>query len=122
MSQERSQDEICYCDRCGVAFLWTAEEQRAAVRAAPLHCPACRMLLPPAGRERGMVKWYNTRKRFGFIVRREHPEIFVHGADLVEGGSLRPGDLVEFDIAEDDRGPAAKAVRVVGRAADPVVT
>ncbi len=122
MSKERTQDEICYCDHCGVAFLWTAEEQRVDDRPAPLHCPACRRLLPPAGRERGMVKWYNVRKRFGFIVRREQPEIFVHGGDLVDGIHLHPGDLVEFAVAPGDRGPVAKAIRIIGRAADPVVT
>ena len=126
MSKDRVQDEIRYCDRCGVAFLWTAEEQRAPDRPdgdpAPLHCPACQRLLPPAGRERGLVKWYNIRKRYGFIVRRDHPEIYAHGSDLREVNLLHPGDLVEFDVEPGQRGPAAKAIRVIGRAADPVVT
>jgi len=121
VSKERAQDEIRYCDRCGVAFLWSAEEQRAD-QPAPLHCPACRRLLPPAGRERGLVKWYNVRKRYGFIVRRDHPEIFAHGGDLLDDNRLHPGDLVEFDVEEGERGPAAKAIRIIGRAADPVVT
>ena len=125
MSKDRTQDEIRYCDRCGVAFLWTAEEQRAEKQAgesAPLHCPTCRRLLPPVGRERGLVKWYNMRKRYGFIVRRDHPEIFVHGSDLRGAKRLRPGDLVEFDVEQSERGPIAKAIRIIGHAADPVVT
>jgi cold shock CspA family protein len=121
MSKAPTQDEIRYCDRCGVAFLWTVEEQRAAPSPVPLHCPACHRLLPPDARERGLVKWYNIRKRYGFIVRRAHPEIFAHGGDLLDGGRLHPGDLVEFDVEEGERGPAAKAIRVIGRADDPVI-
>lgn len=86
----------------------------------PTHCPACHLLLPAAGRERGLVKWYNHRKRYGFLVRKDHPEIFAHGADIVGAGSLRPGDLVEFSVAQGERGPAAKEITLLSHTAVPI--
>jgi CspA family cold shock protein len=121
----RPQDQLRYCERCGISFLWTAEEQRAADHSqgtppAPDHCPGCRLLTPAAGRERGVVKWYNFRKRYGFIVRRDQPEIFAHGSELEGSGGLRPGDLVEFTASDSDRGPIATAIRVIGHTEAPI--
>jgi len=115
-------DQIRYCERCGISFLWTTEEQREAEQkkatgeshdAPPSHCPGCGLLLPTSGRERGLVKWYNHRKRYGFLVRRDYPEIFAHGSDLQDATTLRPGDLVEFSVAHGERGPAAKEIVVI---------
>jgi CspA family cold shock protein len=128
-TNRRIQDEIRYCDRCGISFLWPVEEQRAeaAVDAAqsaetlpavpPRFCPGCRLLLPAPGRERGMVKWYSMRKRYGFVVRRDQPEIFVPGAALVGVRILQPGDLVEFSIGANEQGPVAQDVRLIASAA-----
>lgn len=154
MSTSQPLDQIRYCERCGISFLWSAEEQRIARTPQPAnqeiqdqeqdpeqtesqaqnqdqnnnqhhepvqkrqvtppsHCPGCRLLLPPAGRERGLVKWYNRRKRYGFLVRHDQPEIFAHGSDLQGTSSLRPGDLVEFSVEIGDRGPAAKEIVVI---------
>ena len=108
------QDEIQYCARCGISFLWSQEEQRRAEGAPPpLHCPGCRLLLPRAGRERGQVKWYDPRKQYGFLVRTGHPDIYVHRSALSGGRQLRPGDLVEFRIEQTERGPAAFEVVVI---------
>jgi CspA family cold shock protein len=112
-------DQIRYCERCGISFLWTAEEQRETRIAQetgaqpPTHCPGCRLLLPAAGRERGLVKWYNHRKRFGFLVRRDQPEIFAHGSDIEGARSMRPGDLVEFRVEAGERGPTAKEITIL---------
>jgi CspA family cold shock protein len=119
-------DQIRYCERCGISFLWSAEEQKAAraegqaMPAPPSHCPGCRLLLPVAGRERGLVKWYNHRKRYGFLVRRDHPEIFAHGSDLQEASSLRPGDLVEFSVEMGERGLAAKEITILAHGEPPI--
>ncbi len=80
----------------------------------PTHCPGCRALLPAPGRERGLVKWYNRRKRFGFIARRNQPDLFVHGSQLDGPAFLSPDELVEFSVIETDKGLAASAVRVSG--------
>ena len=73
----------------------------------------------------GQVKFFNTRKGFGFIthdVYRNAPEaqedIFVHASDLspyYQNGDknwLMDGEYVEFKIEESDKGP--KAVDVTG--------
>jgi cold shock protein len=121
MSGRRQQDEILFCERCGISFLWPIEEQSQATEAggrqpAPHVCAACRHLLPGPDRERGLVKFFNGRKRFGFITRRTGPEIYVHGSALEGASRLTEGDLVEFSLAQTERGPAAEAVRVLERA------
>lgn len=118
MSGRKQHDETLFCERCGISFLWSMEEQKAGAGQPPPNlCPGCRQLLPPPHRERGLVKFYNTRKRFGFLVRRNAPELFVHGSALAGVGRLAEGDLVEFGVVETERGPAADAVRLLERAA-----
>ena len=121
MANAKSQDETLFCERCGISFLWSVEEQKAAATAGeeakpPLYCAGCRHLLATSGRERGMVKWYNVQKRYGFITRRNAPEIYVHGTELQEQRRLAPGDLVEFSVGSGDRGPLAQAVQVLEKA------
>ena len=120
MSNKRAQDETRYCERCGISYLWTVEDQKgqAAGEPAPTHCPGCRALLAPAGRERGLVKWYNIRKRYGFLVRHGQPELFVSAASLAGQKFLRAGDLVEFRLGSNSEGPMAEDVRVIMPADD----
>lgn len=127
-------DAMFYCERCGVSFLWTAEEQHQATEPGsgnsvggkpadgkpasvkPAHCPGCRRLLAAPGRERGLVKWYNHRKRYGFVTRTSGPEIFTHRSGFDGIGRVRPGDLVEFAVEEGEKGPMAVDVRLLARA------
>ena len=130
MSNAPTTDQIRYCERCGISFLWSVEEQRELRRqgegpgqgnhAAPIYCAGCRLLLPAPGRERGLVKWYNHRKRYGFLARRDQPEIFAHGSDIEGARGLRPGDLVEFSVAAGERGPSAKAITVLAHGEPPI--
>jgi CspA family cold shock protein len=110
-----SKDETLYCERCGISFLWTSEERsRAAMVAArPLLCPGCRHLLPQEGQERGLVRWYNRRKRYGFISCQDGADIFVHGSSLRNTRLLREGDLVEFEIDTSANRSAAAAVNLL---------
>lgn len=111
---EEPQDETRYCERCGISFLWSIEEQhqRDPAAGAVLYCAGCRQLLPPLGRERGMVKWYNRQKGYGFITRHQQPDLYVHRT-AVEQGRLQPDQLVEFAVGANEQGPAATVVVVL---------
>tara|TARA_Y100000310_G_C20637994_1_gene792285 strand:+ start:76 stop:417 length:342 start_codon:yes stop_codon:yes gene_type:complete len=58
----------------------------------------------------GTVKWFNSRKGYGFIVGEDGQEVFVHHTALKEGSFLRDGDKVSFEVAETEKGKQAKDV------------
>jgi cold shock CspA family protein len=118
MSNKRQKDDIRYCETCGISFLWSVEEQKRLEEGArpPERCPGCRRILPVEGRQRGMVKWYSARKRYGFIVRDGQPELFLPASSLSQQVGLRTGDLVEYSLGSNSVGPIADAVIVVAPA------
>jgi CspA family cold shock protein len=62
----------------------------------------------------GKVKWYDADKGFGFLTRDDGGEVFVHSSALPKGvESLKPGQKVEFGVAEGRRGQQALSVRVI---------
>ena len=67
---------------------------------------------------RGIVKWFNNAKGFGFIGREDGPDLFVHYSAIQLDGykSLKDGDEVEFDIVEGQKGPQADAVTLLKHA------
>ncbi len=68
--------------------------------------------VPDGDREFGTVKWFNTSKGFGFIIKEDGEEIFVHFRSIRGEGrrSLRDGQSVSFIVAESDKGPQAEDV------------
>jgi CspA family cold shock protein len=64
---------------------------------------------------KGTVKWFNDSKGFGFIT----PEgggkdLFAHHSEIQMGGykSLKEGQVVEFDVTNGPKGPAAARIKV----------
>ncbi len=68
----------------------------------------------------GRVKWFDSKKGFGFIEAAElERDVFVHHSGIAGDGyrHLKEGDAVEFEIEETDKGPQAVNVRVTEDAA-----
>ena len=61
---------------------------------------------------KGIVKWFNDKKGYGFIKEEEGRDIFVHFSSITMPGfkTLAEGEEVNFDVEESDRGPVAKNV------------
>lgn len=68
----------------------------------------------------GKVKWFDSKKGYGFILDAEGKEIFVHFSGIVKEGfkSLTEGQQVEYEIGESDKGRQAIEVRVIERKRD----
>lgn len=68
-----------------------------------------------AEREAGTVKWFNKDKGYGFIIRDQGGDIFVHHS-AIRGGdrrSLTEGQRVEFTVVQGQKGPQAQDVTVL---------
>jgi len=60
----------------------------------------------------GTVKWFDTKKGFGFIEREDGDDVFVHFSEIQEDGfkNLEDGQTVEFEVEESEKGLQAKNV------------
>jgi CspA family cold shock protein len=69
-------------------------------------------------RTNGIVKWFNDGKGYGFITPEEsEKDCFVHYSAIQGEGfrSLKEGERVEFDLVQNDKGPAAENVMRIGQ-------
>lgn len=64
------------------------------------------------GQHKGVIKWFNNAKGYGFVGREDGPDVFVHYSAINLDGykSLKEGDEVEFDIVQGSKGPQADQV------------
>jgi CspA family cold shock protein len=67
----------------------------------------------------GTVKWFDSKKGFGFILNPEGTDVFVHFSSIQGDGfrSLRDGEQVEYEEVSGAKGLSAQAVRRVAERA-----
>ncbi|MBL7147885.1 MAG: cold shock domain-containing protein [Nanoarchaeota archaeon] len=66
----------------------------------------------------GVVKWFNTRKGYGFIKGDDGEDYFVHQTTIKQGTFLRDNDRVSFDTAQTERGKQAQNVTLLQKGSD----
>ena len=61
----------------------------------------------------GSVKWFDSKKGFGFIIGPEGEDVFVHFSSIEGDGfrSLKDGEPVDYEVTRGDKGLHAKRVR-----------
>lgn len=57
----------------------------------------------------GKVKWFSNSKGYGFIEKESGGDLFVHYSAIQGDGfkTLSEGQMVQFDIAQGEKGPQA---------------
>ncbi len=60
----------------------------------------------------GMVKWFDSKKGYGFINGPESKDVFVHFTSIEGEGfrALRDGEQVQYELTEGPKGLSAKHV------------
>jgi len=63
----------------------------------------------------GTVRWFDSKKGYGFIVNEKGKDVFVHYSSLQGEGfrALKQGQTVEYEEFESDNGLKSDNVRVV---------
>ena len=63
----------------------------------------------------GTVKWFSSKKGYGFIEQQDGKDLFVHFTAINMDGfkTLSDGDRVSFDVNESERGSEAKNVKKI---------
>jgi CspA family cold shock protein len=64
-------------------------------------------------KEKGIVKWFNAAKGYGFIQRSGGEDVFVHHTAIQMNGyrALDEGSEVEFEVTEGPKGLQAENVQ-----------
>ena len=60
----------------------------------------------------GKVKWFDSRKGYGFIIGDQQQDVFVHYTSIVGEGfrALKDGETVQYELVKGDKGWQARQV------------
>ncbi len=58
---------------------------------------------------KGTVKWFDSRKGYGFITKENGEDVFVHFSAIKVDGfkTLQEGQKVQFEVQQGNKGPQA---------------
>jgi len=117
------RDTWATCEKCGQQFIFTVEEQRRLAKLGrevkPTQCPDCGTTEPKEevdvkvelepGQHQGTVKWYDTKKRYGFITQQSGGDVFFHRNSIAEGEKpeFPDGTPVTYRLEQGNKGPEA---------------
>jgi len=66
----------------------------------------------------GNVKWFDSKKGFGFIINPEGKDVFVHFSSIEGDGfrSLKDGETVDYEQVQGEKGLLAQHVKRLAQA------
>ena len=112
---------VIVCQRCGRGFVLTATYRGFLRRwgrdvIMPVLCPSCFLEAGPLPKERGEVKWFSSRKHYGFITMGDGEDVFFHQEQLLREGGAAPqeGQAARFHLRQAPKGLEALNVEVEG--------
>ena len=65
--------------------------------------------------EKGIIRWFDNKKGYGFIEQADGKDLFVHYSAITMEGykTLKAKEEVEYEVVDGDKGPQAADVRRV---------
>jgi len=82
----------------------------------PVLCHTCFLKAGPLPKQRGKVKWFSSRKNYGFITTEEDKDVFFHRQQLLKATGKPPqkGQTAHFHVRHSVKGPEALNVEIEG--------
>lgn len=61
----------------------------------------------------GKVKWFDSKKGYGFIIGDQGQDVFVHYTSISGDGfrSLKDGEMVDYELVKGEKGWQARNVQ-----------
>jgi CspA family cold shock protein len=107
------------CQHCGRGLVLVDSyvnflAQRGVRVKVPVLCMTCFLKTGPLPKQSGRVKWFDQRKRHGFITTTEGKDVFVHQQQILGNSKNQPrkGQKVLFHQRYAVKGPEALNVEL----------